>query len=177
MTINNKKLFIFLATTIGLIIISSIDSFYTVPVFAQQANCTNYWASPNTRKTKCFSLTVSNNYRATNSNQISLEQAFEEQKSNIQVQGAGIVIKLLPDDLDGGKHQRFIIKLASGQTLLIAHNIDLAPRISLLHAGDLVSFSGEYEWNSQGGVIHWTHLDPNGRHIGGWIEHGGKLYQ
>ncbi|MBW4532672.1 MAG: DUF3465 domain-containing protein [Pleurocapsa minor HA4230-MV1] len=177
MAINNKKTFIFLTTTIGLNLIIWLNFVYTFPVLAQPVNCTNYGANPNTKNPKCFSVTGSNNYRGTDSNQISLEQAFAGQKSNIQVQGTGRVIKLLPDDLDGGRHQRFILKLASGQTLLIAHNIDLAPRISLLHLGDLVSFFGEYEWNSQGGVIHWTHRDPNGRHIGGWIKHAGKIYQ
>lgn len=177
MNITNQKTFIFLATTISLTSIILVNFVCTFPVLAQPANCTNYWASPNLRKTKCFNVTGTKNYRTTDSNQISLEQAFAGQKSNIQVKGIGRVIKILRDDLDGGRHQRFILKLASNQTLLIAHNIDLAPRISLLRPGDLVSFSGEYEWNSQGGVVHWTHRDPNGRHIGGWIKHGGKIYQ
>jgi hypothetical protein len=67
--------------------------------------------------------------------------------------------------------------LASSQTLLIAHNIDIATKIDAIREGDLISFYGEYEWNSQGGVIHWTHRDPNGIHIDGWLKHGGKIYQ
>jgi hypothetical protein len=106
-----------------------------------------------------------------------LEQAFKNQKSNFQVEGEGEVIRILPDDLKGSRHQRFIIRLHSGQTLLISHNIDLAPRISNLRKGDAVTFSGEYEWNHKGGVIHWTHHDPAGRHIGGWIKYQGKKYQ
>jgi hypothetical protein len=106
-----------------------------------------------------------------------LEHAFKNQKSNFQVEGEGEVIKILPDDLKGSKHQRFIIRLNSGQTLLISHNIDLAPRISKLRKGDSIAFSGEYEWNHKGGVIHWTHHDPAGRHMGGWIKHQGKKYQ
>jgi hypothetical protein len=103
--------------------------------------------------------------------------AFANHKSNIQVQGAGQVIKVLSDDNDGSRHQRFIIKLASGQTLLIAHNIDIAPRAASIKVGDSVEFSGEYEWNPQGGVIHWTHSDPQGRHTAGWIKHNGQTYQ
>lgn len=106
-----------------------------------------------------------------------LKSAFENQRSNVQVEGKGIVVKILADDFDGNKHQRFIVKLSSGQTLLIAHNIDIAPRINSLQQGDLIAFYGEYEWNSQGGVIHWTHRDPHGNHVGGWIEHKGKRYQ
>ncbi len=106
-----------------------------------------------------------------------LEHAFKNRKSNFQVEGEGEVIKILPDDLKGSRHQRFIIRLDSGQTLLISHNIDLAPRINKLRKGDSVAFSGEYEWNHKGGVIHWTHHDPAGRHMGGWIKHQGKKYQ
>jgi hypothetical protein len=84
---------------------------------------------------------------------------------------------VLSDDNDGSRHQRFVVALASGQTLLISHNIDLAPRVVGLRKGDVVSFSGEYEWNAEGGVIHWTHHDPRKRHPAGWIKHDGKVYQ
>ena len=106
-----------------------------------------------------------------------VKHAFENKISDIQVGGAGRVIKILPDDTQGHRHQRFIIRLQSGQTLLIAHNIDLAPRINVLEIGDQVEFYGEYEWNAKGGVIHWTHHDPDGSHDGGWLNHDGKLYQ
>ncbi len=110
------------------------------------------------------------------SNQL-LEEAFENQTRNLQIRGQGIVIKMLSDDLDGSQHQRFILELSSGQTLLVAHNIDLAPRINSLKVGDTVTFYGEYEWNPEGGVIHWTHHDPAGEHIGGWLQHDGRTYQ
>lgn len=106
-----------------------------------------------------------------------LNRAFENRQSNVQVQGAGLVTQLLADDLKGSRHQRFILTLPSGLTLLIAHNIDLAPKISALSKGDQVQFYGEYEWNQKGGVVHWTHKDPNGRHIHGWLKHNGQTYQ
>ena len=97
--------------------------------------------------------------------------------SGQQVQGSGTVTRILSDDTDGSRHQRFILRIASGRTLLIAHNIDLAPRIGSLRTGDTVAFYGEYEWNDKGGVIHWTHHDPQGRHVGGWLEHNGRRYE
>ncbi len=106
-----------------------------------------------------------------------LQQAWENRQSDIQVQGSGSVSKILKDDIEGSRHQRFILQLDTGQSLLIAHNIDLAPRISGLKIGDAVEFFGEYEWNPKGGVIHWTHHDPAGRHVGGWLKHGGRTYQ
>ncbi|MGB5445047.1 MAG: DUF3465 domain-containing protein [Psychromonas sp.] len=106
-----------------------------------------------------------------------LNRAFENRQSNVQVQGAGLVTQLLADDLKGSRHQRFILTLPSGLTLLIAHNIDLAPKINALSKGDQVQFYGEYEWNQKGGVVHWTHKDPNGRHIHGWLKHNGQTYQ
>ncbi|WP_033931465.1 DUF3465 domain-containing protein, partial [Vibrio cholerae] len=100
-----------------------------------------------------------------------LQQAYKSQQSDLQVQGFGKVVKVLPDDNDGSKHQKFILKLNSGQTLLVAHNIDLAPRIPNLQVGDSVEFYGEYEWNKKGGVLHWTHKDPQNRHAHGWLKH------
>ncbi|MFO0871491.1 MAG: DUF3465 domain-containing protein [Pirellulales bacterium] len=103
--------------------------------------------------------------------------AFRDRKSGMQVRGEGVVVRILADDTVGRRHQRFILSLPSGQTLLIAHNIDRAPRIAALKRGDTVAFNGVYEWNSKGGVIHWTHHDPSGRHVPGWLKHGGRTYQ
>jgi hypothetical protein len=94
-----------------------------------------------------------------------------------QLQGQGTVIKILPDDRDGSQHQKFILKLSSGKTLLVAHNIDIAPRIASLRVGDNVAFCGEYAENPRGGVIHWTHHDPSGHHPNGWLKHHNNTYQ
>ena len=106
-----------------------------------------------------------------------IAKAFKNKQSDIQVRASGKVSKVLADDNKGSRHQRFIIELSKGQTLLIAHNIDLAPRIPDLNVGDTVEFYGEYEWNSKGGVIHWTHHDPKKKHVDGWLKHKGKVYQ
>ncbi|MGI1679246.1 MAG: DUF3465 domain-containing protein [Cellvibrionaceae bacterium] len=106
-----------------------------------------------------------------------LANAIEQKKNDVQVKGVGRVIKVLKDDIEGSRHQRFLIDIGNNQTLLVAHNIDLAPRVKSLSEGDQIEFYGEYESNNKGGVIHWTHHDPAGRHIGGWLKHNGKTYQ
>jgi len=106
-----------------------------------------------------------------------ITDAFHNRLSNIQVSGSGKVSRIFSDDNKGSRHQRFLLKLPSGQTILIAHNIDLAPKIHTIKTGDEIQFFGEYEWNSKGGVVHWTHHDPQGRHVGGWLKHDGKKYE
>lgn len=106
-----------------------------------------------------------------------LADAVSNQLSDTQVEGRGTVSRILPDDREGSRHQRFLLRLPQGQTVLVAHNIDLAPRINALREGDTVAFYGEYEWNSKGGLIHWTHHDPAGRHVDGWLRHQGRTYQ
>lgn len=106
-----------------------------------------------------------------------VEQLFAKRQSDVQVEVSGIVTRLLTDDNKGSRHQRFLIKQQSGHSLLIVHNIDLAPRIASLKAGDTVQVYGEYIWNNKGGLIHWTHHDPANRHPHGWIKHQDRLYQ
>jgi hypothetical protein len=104
-------------------------------------------------------------------------RAFDAGASGVQVEGEGVVTRVLADDTDGSRHQRFVVRLASGQTVLLAHNIDVAPRVAGLKEGDSVRFYGEYAWNAEGGVVHWTHRDAKGRHAAGWVKHNGRTYQ
>ncbi len=106
-----------------------------------------------------------------------LATAFAQRQSGLQVEASGTVVKLLSDDNQGSRHQRFIVRVGPGHTVLIAHNIDLAPRVAPLSVGDSVRFYGEYEWNDQGGVVHWTHHDPAGRHPGGWVRREEAIFQ
>ncbi len=106
-----------------------------------------------------------------------IEQAFASGRSDVLVSGEGRVARILADDMDGSRHQRFIVELGSGHTVLIAHNIDIAPRVDDLQRGRPIAFRGEYEWNDLGGVVHWTHHDPDGVHPGGWIEYSDRKYE
>lgn len=104
------------------------------------------------------------------------ESLFRDERSGVMTTARGRVVKTLPDDNDGSRHQRFLVELPSGHTVLIAHNIDLADRVPL-DEGDTVTIRGQYEWSDKGGTIHWTHHDPGNRREGGWIEHAGERYE
>ena len=106
-----------------------------------------------------------------------LARAFKRKTSEFMIQFRGTVVSILSDDTVADRHQRFIVKLSSGQTLLIAHNIDLAPRVSPLNPTDKVTILGEYIWNGEGGIIHWTHHDPDGSQPGGWIRRSGVTFR
>ena len=106
-----------------------------------------------------------------------IAEAFRNGRSNVQLGGEGRVLRILPDDNKGSRHQKFLLELDSGHTLLVAHNIDLAPRVEGLREGEWLEFYGEYEWNQKGGVIHWTHHDPKGVHPGGWLKYQNRVYK
>lgn len=103
--------------------------------------------------------------------------AFRDHRSEVQVTATGTVTRVLADD-DGatGPHQRFIVQLAGrSQTILVTNNLTVGRRVPL-RPGDTVTIRGEYIWNTQGGLVHFTHRDPDGSHEGGWIEAGGRRY-
>ncbi|HCT46712.1 MAG: hypothetical protein CMJ35_02130 [Phycisphaerae bacterium] len=91
------------------------------------------------------------------------------------IQDHGIVVRIYPDDNEGYRHQRFVVRLENGQTLLIVHNIDLVEKVPIM-VDDYVEFKGEYEYNEKGGLVHWTHHDPQRIHEAGWVRHTGFEY-
>jgi uncharacterized protein DUF3465 len=104
-----------------------------------------------------------------------IRDAFRTHRSDLEVETGGRVARVLPDDREGTRHERFVLQVEPGLSVLVVHNLDLAPRVPLA-AGDSVVLRGEYEWNGQGGVIHWTHRDPAHRHSPGWIRYEGTVY-
>ena len=107
---------------------------------------------------------------------IRLQKVFDRPDSGTWVEGSGIIQRMLRDDHEGARHQRFILDMRNGQSLLIAHNIDLAKRVPL-GMGDRVQVRGMYEWNDLGGLVHWTHDDPHGLEEGGWVRYRRKIYR
>lgn len=111
--------------------------------------------------------------------QRALVELARSQRSGQMVEMHARVAKLLPDDNDGSRHQRFLLAIdyepSPTDSVLVAHNIDLAPRVPV-EEGSIIRVFGQYEWNDRGGVLHWTHHDPRGRHAEGWIELDGVRY-
>lgn len=104
-----------------------------------------------------------------------MTRTYDKNDSGEWVEAAGLVCRLLRDDPDGSRHQRFVLDLRNGQTVLIAHNLDLATRVPV-GLGDRIRFRGMYEWNDLGGLVHWTHHDPQGVESGGFIRYRARLY-
>ena len=102
---------------------------------------------------------------------------YHNHQSNVEVTADGTVVRLLADRTSStGTHEQFIIKLSSQNlTVEIEHNISIGTRVPVAD-GDHVIVHGEYVWNSKGGLIHFTHHDPQGTHEGGYIEDNGRTY-
>lgn len=92
------------------------------------------------------------------------------------VETAVTIYRVLPDDNEGSRHQRLLGRTDGGHSLLVVHNIDLAPRVPA-REGDRLELRGQFEWNDKGGLVHWTHHDPGGRHAGGYIDFDGRRYR
>jgi hypothetical protein len=106
-----------------------------------------------------------------------VDRAYADHRSGVEVTADGAVMRLLSDDTGpSGTHQRFIVQVkGSTQTLLIDNNVDIGKRVPVA-IGDDVVVHGEYVWNDQGGLIHFTHHDPDHSHEDGWIELKGIRY-
>ena len=85
--------------------------------------------------------------------------------------------RLLSDQTGpSGPHERFIVRLPDvALTVLIEHNLSIAPRVPVVEGEPIVA-RGEYVWNAQGGLLHFTHHDPDRSHEGGYVLYGGKRY-
>jgi len=92
------------------------------------------------------------------------------------IESKGRVIRLLPDDRDEARHQRMIVDIGGGETLLVVHSLEVADRVPV-GLGDRIEFRGIYEWNDLGGLVHWTHRDPMGEDDGGFVLHRKRRYQ
>lgn len=105
-----------------------------------------------------------------------LLDAIRAHAHEVPVEGEGTVVRVLRDDTQGNPHQKFLLRVGDGTTLLVAHNTAIAPRLDGLAEGDTVGFRGNYVWTPKGGTVHWTHRDPRGEHRDGWLRWRGRTY-
>ena len=112
------------------------------------------------------------------SDNAAVKAAFERHADGVQVTATGVVDRVLSDqDGPSGPHERFIVRLRDvDMTVLVEHNLSIAPRVPVVVAEPVV-VHGEYIWNSQGGLVHFTHHDADRSHEGGYIVYGGKRYE
>lgn len=104
--------------------------------------------------------------------------AYDAGRSHAEVVADGTIDRVL--GVQAGRvspHEGFLLRLGSGCDLIVRVevNTDFTGEFPL-HTGEHVLVKGEYEYYSRGGVIHWTHRDPRGRHENGYIQAGGTLY-
>jgi Protein of unknown function (DUF3465) len=104
--------------------------------------------------------------------------AYSGSRSHVEVVADGTVTRLF--GVQPGRispHEGFLLRLGSACSLVVRveANTDFTGPIPLAR-GQRVLVKGEYEYYPLGGVIHWTHRDPRGRHEGGYIEAAGHTY-
>lgn len=104
--------------------------------------------------------------------------AFRAGRSHVEVVAAATVTRVL--GVASGRvspHEGFLMQLTSDCRVVVRveANTDFTGAFALVR-GDRVVVKGEYEYYPIGGVIHWTHRDPRGRHEGGFIQVGDKTY-
>lgn len=85
------------------------------------------------------------------------------------------VVKVLPDDNNGLKHQSWIVRLSNGRELRAVYNVDMCERVPV-RVGDRVAMGGEFIWTKYGGLLHWLHHDPRGQRPDGYVYLNGKFY-
>lgn len=99
-----------------------------------------------------------------------IKSAINSNKEEIIIIDEGKVVRLLPEDNLGSRHQLFIFQTRSGQQIKVAHNISISPPVPELKIGLKIAVKGEFVKNDM--VVHWTHKDPDpgpAPHEGGGI--------
>jgi len=106
--------------------------------------------------------------------------AWRAGRSYVEVTASGSVARVLGTRSGpSGPHEGFLLHLRGsdghGLTVRVEDNVDLTGQIPI-REGDDVVVRGEYIYDRRGGIIHYTHRDPRGRHPGGYVKVGDRLY-
>jgi hypothetical protein len=105
-----------------------------------------------------------------------LHELLFRNHSYVEAEGA-VVMLIEPEKAASERRQKFVVRLASGNMILVRHDTDTAAAIEDLKLGDTVRFAGEYTFGQNGDEISNTFADPTGAHKSGWIRHNGRTYQ
>ncbi len=103
-----------------------------------------------------------------------VERDYAQHRSGVWVTLDAAVERLLPDEYGRLRHQRFIVRCADGQTILIVNDVSIGTRAPV-SIGGMVGVRGQYVWNRLGGLIHFTHHNDSGGQ-GGWVLWRGRVY-
>ena len=103
----------------------------------------------------------------------SVAAAYRDHRAILWLTVAARVAEVLPDSFGRYQHQRFLMRCPSGQQILIVNDVTVGQRVPV-KTGDRVAAHGEYIWNRQGGLIHFTHDSAGAEQ--GWILRGDRVY-
>ncbi len=107
--------------------------------------------------------------------------AWRSGTSHVEVTVGGVVARVLGTRVGRrGAHEGFLLHLSGadgrGLTVRVEDNVDLTGPIPL-REGESVEVRGEYIFDARGGIVHYTHRDPRGHHLSGYVLADGKFYQ
>ena len=89
--------------------------------------------------------------------------------------GSMTVTRVLPDDDDGRKHQKWMVRLSNGKTLQAVYNSDMCPEVPI-KVGDVIAMGGMFLWTNSGPMLHWLHHDPRANRPDGYVYVNGNYY-
>lgn len=104
-----------------------------------------------------------------------VQDAYRYHQTGMMAEVTGTVARILVDDRDDTRNQKFIIRLGNGQSLLVLHDQVSSDRVPV-KVDDTVLVRGEYQWTETGGTLRFTQRDYSPRRLHGWIEHQGQRY-
>lgn len=106
---------------------------------------------------------------------MALDEAHRYRQTGFMAEVDGTVARILMDDKEDRRNQKFTMRLGNGQMVLVIHDQETAGRVPL-SVGDSVLVRGEYVWTETGGTLRHTRRDYSARRLHGWIDHRGERY-
>ena len=125
----------------------------------------------------CVALAIAGCQASSSSSSVSAAQrACATGAAHVEVHLSGTIARYLGTRYSqSGRHEGFLVRTRDfAAPLKIEDNVEITGFIPM-RTGDSVELQGQYECND--GVIHWTHHDPSGRHLSGYVIVNGRRFQ